>query len=72
MEEHTEQSSPLLCLCARVTEREVIAALERGADDLSSVREATEANTGCGDCADDIEDLIAEHQERSTLRSASN
>ncbi|GAA2721300.1 MULTISPECIES: (2Fe-2S)-binding protein [Streptomyces] len=64
MEKHTEESSPLLCTCLRVTEREVIEAIEGGAHDLPAVREATEANTGCGDCADDIEDLIADHFER--------
>ncbi|MEV4432375.1 (2Fe-2S)-binding protein [Streptomyces sp. NPDC049555] len=42
----------------------MIEAIEGGAHDLPSVREATEANTGCGDCADDIEDLIADHVER--------
>lgn len=42
----------------------MIEAIEGGAHDLPAVREATEANTGCGDCADDIEDLIADHFER--------
>lgn len=70
MEKHTEEPSPLLCLCARVTEGEVVAAVERGALDLPAVREATGANTGCGDCADDVEDVIADHQERTAPRTA--
>ncbi|MFJ6786922.1 (2Fe-2S)-binding protein [Streptomyces angustmyceticus] len=53
-------SEQLLCLCARVPEDEVVAAVEAGATDLEEVRAATEANTGCGDCAADIEDILAE------------
>ncbi|MER7110108.1 (2Fe-2S)-binding protein [Streptomyces sp. NPDC000229] len=66
MEHTTDGQSPLLCICAQVTEGEVARAVERGAHDLAAVREATEANTGCGDCAHDIEDLIADHQERAS------
>ncbi|MDN3294953.1 (2Fe-2S)-binding protein [Streptomyces ficellus] len=63
------QPSPLLCLCAHVTEREIVEAVERGADDLPAVREATGANTGCGDCAHDIEDLMSDCRERSAART---
>ncbi|MEU9014113.1 (2Fe-2S)-binding protein [Streptomyces sp. NPDC048479] len=48
----------------------MVEAVERGARDLPAVREATEANTGCGDCAHDIEGLIADCQERTTVRTA--
>ncbi|MGW7411713.1 (2Fe-2S)-binding protein [Streptomyces sp. NPDC054863] len=36
----------------------MIEAVRHGAHDLSGVRAATEAATGCGDCAYDVEDLI--------------
>ncbi|WP_223206504.1 (2Fe-2S)-binding protein [Streptomyces xanthii] len=51
---------PLLCLCARVPESEVVAAVRAGATDVTSVGDATDAGTGCGDCLVDIEDLLAE------------
>ncbi|MFD7625432.1 (2Fe-2S)-binding protein [Streptomyces sp. NPDC059851] len=49
---------PLVCLCMHVPESEVVAAVRVGHRDLPAIREATGANTGCGDCAPDIEDLI--------------
>ncbi|MFF7753373.1 bacterioferritin-associated ferredoxin [Streptomyces sp. NPDC007971] len=53
-----------------MTEREVLAAVEAGACDLESVRDATGANTGCGDCAHDIVDLIADRQEQGATPDA--
>ncbi|QNS09398.1 (2Fe-2S)-binding protein (plasmid) [Streptomyces xanthii] len=50
----------MLCLCARVPESEVVAAVRAGATDVTSVGDATDAGTGCGDCLVDIEDLLAE------------
>ena len=57
-------------MCLHVTECEVLAAVEAGACDLEGVREATGANTGCGDCAHDIEDLIADVQEHGAPPAA--
>lgn len=70
MEKHSGEPSPLLCMCLHVTEREVLAAVEAGACDLESVRDATGANTGCGDCAHDIVDLIADRQEQGATPDA--
>ncbi|WP_406503731.1 (2Fe-2S)-binding protein [Streptomyces sp. NBC_00212] len=55
-----EPTDALLCLCAHITEGEVLTAVDGGAHDVSSVRDMTEASSGCGDCTVDIEDLIAE------------
>ena len=70
MEKRSGEPSPLLCMCLHVTECEVLAAVEAGACDLEGVREATGANTGCGDCAHDIEDLIAVVQEQGAPPAA--
>ncbi|WP_433386929.1 (2Fe-2S)-binding protein [Micromonospora sp. KLBMP9576] len=53
------EQSPLICLCQHVREDEILAAIERGHRDLPAVRLETGANSGCGDCAIDIEDLLA-------------
>ncbi|GAA2234111.1 MULTISPECIES: (2Fe-2S)-binding protein [Kitasatospora] len=51
---------PVVCLCGGITERAILAALNEGITDLPSVREATGANQGCGDCLRDIEELLGE------------
>ncbi|WP_030020008.1 (2Fe-2S)-binding protein [Streptomyces monomycini] len=54
----TEDSDPLICVCAHVRESEIVAAVARGCRDLAAVREATSANTGCGDCCEDVEEVM--------------
>ncbi|WP_369173393.1 (2Fe-2S)-binding protein [Streptomyces sp. R28] len=49
---------PMVCICMEVTEGELLSAVELGHRDLPALREATGANTGCGDCAVDIEELL--------------
>lgn len=49
---------PTVCVCADVSESEVLAAKAAGAADLAALRAATGANTGCGDCSCDLEDLL--------------
>lgn len=55
----SDDSDPLICMCAHVRESEILAAAARGCCDLAAVREETSANTGCGDCAEDVEELLA-------------
>ena len=50
---------PLICLCARVPESEIMAAIRAGHRDATAVRDETGAGSGCGDCAVEVEDLIA-------------
>lgn len=49
---------PLVCLCARVTESTVLLAKAAGIHDVAGLRRATGANTGCGDCLLDVEELL--------------
>jgi bacterioferritin-associated ferredoxin len=48
------------CICARVRECEVRAAIAGGAHDEEAVGEATGAGTGCGSCTNRISGLIRE------------
>ncbi|MEW2608720.1 (2Fe-2S)-binding protein [Streptomyces sp. NPDC047880] len=50
---------PLICLCARVPESEIMAAIRAGHRDAAAVRDETGAGSGCGDCVVEVEDLIA-------------
>ncbi|MFC7923912.1 (2Fe-2S)-binding protein [Streptomyces cinereoruber] len=50
---------PLVCLCARVPESAILAAKCSGVRDVPALRLATGANTGCGDCLPDLEELLA-------------
>jgi NAD(P)H-nitrite reductase large subunit len=51
---------PLVCLCSQVTEGEIRAAIRAGHRDLPGIRQSTGANTGCGDCIDDLEEILGE------------
>jgi NAD(P)H-nitrite reductase large subunit len=51
--------TPLVCLCQQVPEEDIERACQRGASCLDDVRAMTGACTGCGDCAADIEDILA-------------
>ncbi|MFG2837690.1 bacterioferritin-associated ferredoxin [Streptomyces zaomyceticus] len=51
---------PLICLCGRVLESVVLAAKASGIRDIASLRRATGANTGCGDCLTDLEEILDE------------
>lgn len=54
----TDDDDPVICLCAHVRESEIVAAARNGCHDLPSIRDRTSANTGCGDCAEDVEELL--------------
>ncbi len=46
------------CICSAVSDDEVSAAAECGADTVEAVGRATDAGTGCGSCHDRLADLI--------------
>ncbi|MFJ9890368.1 (2Fe-2S)-binding protein [Streptomyces sp. NPDC091287] len=50
---------PLICLCARVPESELIQAALRWPGDPVAVGEATGAGSGCGDCMEEVEEIAA-------------
>ena len=55
-----DREDPIVCLCAHVTEGVILQAAGAGARDVPSIREVTGANTGCGDCLADVEELLAD------------
>ncbi|MEW1750563.1 (2Fe-2S)-binding protein [Streptomyces angustmyceticus] len=54
----SDDTDPVVCVCRAVSEAEILAAVKSGCRGLAAVREETGANTGCGDCAADIEELL--------------
>jgi bacterioferritin-associated ferredoxin len=48
------------CICNAVTDDEVVTAVDRGADTVKAVCDATGAGATCGSCQDHLEDLILE------------
>jgi bacterioferritin-associated ferredoxin len=56
------------CICARVRECEVRAAIADGAHDEETVGEATGAGTGCGSCVNRICGLIREVAPSAAVR----
>ena len=53
-----------VCICARVRECELRAAIEDGARSEETVGDVCGAGTGCGTCLDRICDLIDEADDR--------
>jgi len=51
-----------VCICARVRECELRAAIRAGADTEQAVGDACGAGTGCGTCLDRVGDLLLDEQ----------
>lgn len=47
-----------VCICNAVTDHEVEAAVDAGADCVASVGAATRAGTTCGSCHDVIDEIV--------------
>ena len=56
-----------VCICARVRDCEIRAAIQSGARDEESVGDACGAGTGCGTCRHRIEELIEAEMGSDTL-----
>jgi bacterioferritin-associated ferredoxin len=56
-----------VCICARVRECEVRAAIRRGAHNEEAVGDACGAGTGCGTCVERIDQLLGEETGADTL-----
>lgn len=48
----------VLCVCKQVTERRIRKAVKAGRRRFVSVKQATEAGSGCGLCTPFVEDII--------------
>jgi bacterioferritin-associated ferredoxin len=54
-----QESVLIVCHCRRVTDREVVAAMARGASSLSDLARECGAGTDCRGCRSTLEDLLA-------------
>jgi bacterioferritin-associated ferredoxin len=48
----------IVCICKRVTDRQVNSAIIEGASTVEEVGRACKAGTGCGACTEQIQDMI--------------
>jgi len=53
--------SMYVCICRAVTEQEIKAAIEGGAEDIAAVTRACRAGDDCGACHGTIDDMLEEH-----------
>jgi bacterioferritin-associated ferredoxin len=50
-----------VCQCGAVTDREIVAAIDDGADTVETIGAETGAGTGCGGCHESIRKILDEH-----------
>ncbi len=63
----------IVCVCRRVSDQQIRAAIDGGARTVSEVAACCRAGTGCGACHEAIRELIdREDCERSALRVLSS
>lgn len=51
-------SKRLVCICNMVTEKELLAALQRGARSTADIQKMTHAGTSCGRCLPSIDAIV--------------
>lgn len=59
-----------VCLCKRVTHKDIEAAMADGADDMRTLQKRTGVATGCGGCRDFTKDLLNAQPQDSALALA--
>jgi bacterioferritin-associated ferredoxin len=50
----------IVCICRRVSDRAIRAAIDAGASTVQEVGAACRAGTGCGACHESIEEMLCE------------
>ncbi len=65
------EEDPLVCHCLAVSEVEVQASIDRGADTLEAVGHHCEAGTGCQSCHGAIRTMLQDQAVRDLARSRS-
>lgn len=59
-----------ICLCKRVTHKDIEAAMADGAGDMSALQKRTGVATGCGGCRDFTKDLLGSFDRSKALALA--
>jgi NAD(P)H-nitrite reductase large subunit len=52
----------LICICNMVSEKEILAAIKKGANSTEDIQYLTRAGTSCGKCLMSIDQIIAEYE----------
>jgi len=60
----------IVCLCANVSERKVIAAIEAGATSLRAIERRCGAGAGCGSCRGALRAYLARFREVGAIEGA--
>lgn len=50
----------IVCICKRVSDRSIRAAIDAGASSVEEVGQACKAGTGCGACHESIHEMLCE------------
>jgi bacterioferritin-associated ferredoxin len=59
----------VVCHCAVVTDRDVVACIGEGATTLAQVCRSTRAGQSCGGCVQTVRDLLCQHCPVAALRA---
>lgn len=59
----------LVCLCSMVSEKEILKALEKGADTTIKIQKMTTAGTTCGKCLPQIDHMVEEFKKTKSKDS---
>lgn len=65
---HLAEKDGVLCYCKQVTDRKIRRAVKEGRRRFVSVKQATEAGSGCGLCQPFVEDIIEEELNKQKRR----
>lgn len=52
----------LICLCNFIEEKEIVAALKKGANSTKDIQDITGAGTSCGRCLPEVDQLVKDWQ----------
>lgn len=52
----------IICPCKKVTQGEILKAMQKGASSFSDIKQSTKAGTKCGKCKQDIKSFMKKHQ----------
>lgn len=57
----------LVCICNFVVEKEITAALKKGAASTADIQKMTGAGTSCGRCLPEIDELVEKHLKKNPV-----
>ncbi|MGQ7870750.1 (2Fe-2S)-binding protein [Sunxiuqinia sp. sy24] len=57
----------LVCICNMVSEKEITAALKKGATSIEDIQYATRAGTSCGKCLMTIDQVVQEYEMNAVI-----